>query len=482
VKVLVTGASGFIGRLLVPALADAGHDVRAMVRSTRPDFGPDVDVVRADVLEAESLDAAFAGADVVFYLVHSMAASKNFEELDRKAARNVAEAAGRHGVKRIIYLGGLGETDQGLSPHLASRAEVGRILGSAGVPVTTFRAALIIGAGGASYEMLRHLVERLPVMITPRWVNTLSQPIAVADVIRYLVTCLDVEAATGHVLDIGGPDVMTYREMMERFAAVEGKRLWILGVPVLTPRLSSYWVNLVTPVSASVARPLIDGLRNEMIVRDAAASALMPFDLIPYEKAVMDALVSGIVARLETGKVSGVVPEVAEAAFGLGYGPRRRGVVLEARVLAVGCRAEDLWRAASSVGGANGWYFMDGAWTLRGWIDGLLGGPGNQRSRPDRLEPGAQIDSWTIERYVEGRDLCLRSRMRLPRLARLGLHVREQGSRALLVQWVEFHPNFLTWFYWWAAYPLHRLVFRGLMKGIAGRAGVIKEDVGVVQA
>ena len=481
-KVLVTGAAGFIGRRLGPSLTAAGHEVRAMIRSTSLDFGSGVDVVRADLLDAGSLDAACAGADVVFYLVHSMAASKDFEELDRTAAQNVAEAASRHGVKRIIYLGGLGETDQELSPHLASRAEVGRILGSAGVPVTTFRAALIIGAGGASYEMLRHLVERLPVMITPRWVNTLSQPIAVADVIRYLVTCLDVEDTVGRTLDIGGPDVMTYREMMERFAAVVGKRLWILGVPVLTPRLSSYWVNLVTPVSAAVARPLIDGLRNEMVVRDHAASALMPFDLTPYEKAVMDALVAGLGGRLETGKVSGVVPEVAEAAFGLGYDPRRRGVVLEVRVLPVSCRADELWRAATSVGGKNGWYFMDGAWTVRGWIDGLLGGPGNQRSRPDRLEPGAELDSWTLERYVEGRDLCLRSRMRLPRLARLGLHVRAQGPRALLVQCVEFHPNFLTWFYWWAAYPLHRVVFRGLMKGIAGHVGVIKEDIGVVQA
>jgi hypothetical protein len=294
--------------------------------------------------------------------------------------------------------------------------------------------------------------------------------------------CLDVEETAGRVLDIGGPDVMTYREMMERFAAVEGKRLWILGVPVLTPRLSSYWVNLVTPVSASVARPLIDGLRNEMVVRDHAASALMPFDLTPYEKADMDALVAGLGDRLETGKVSGVVPEVAEAAFGLGYDPSRRGVLLEARVLPVSCGAEELWRAASSVGGKNGWYCMDSAWTVRGWIDGLLGGPGNQRSRPDSFESGAQLDSWTIERYVEGRDLCLRSRMRLPRLARLGLHVREQGPRALLVQWVEFHPNFLTRLYWWATYPMHRLVFRRLMTGIASHVGAIKEDIGVVQA
>jgi uncharacterized protein YbjT (DUF2867 family) len=469
-RVLVTGASGFIGRRLIPDLVARGHTVRALVRKTKPAIDAEYEPVRGDVLDRDSLVLALDSIDVLYYLVHSMGALGDFEKKDRKAAENVAQAAKAAGVKRIIYLGGLGGEDRELSPHLASRAEVGRTLGSTGIPVTTLRAAIIIGATGSSYEMLRTLVERLPAMITPRWVKTRTQPIAVDDVIHYLSECLDAEQTSGLDLDIGGPEVLTYREMMTRFAAVEGKRRFIIDVPVLTPRLSSYWVNLVTPVPASIARPLIDGLRNETVVRDDRARRLMPFELTPYDEAVRKALRDALPERLAGGRVVGIVPEVANEAYDLGFDPRKPGVALEARALAVRESEERTWEAVSSIGGKNGWYFADWAWTVRGWFDALIGGIGDRRERPETLKAGDLLDTWEIIRLVPGRDLVLKSRMRMPRLALQGLHVRPHPDGSLLVQYVEFHPNLVTWLYWWALFPAHRFIFRSLLRAIAVRA------------
>lgn len=467
--VLVAGATGFVGRRLVGALVKRGHEVRALVRRDPPaGLLTGAKLMRGDVLDEGSMEPAMSGVDVVYYLVHSMSKGREFEETDRRAAEITAGVAKRSGVRRIIYLGGLGG-DGELSPHLASRAEVARVLASTGVLVTTLRAAIIVGAGGTSYEMLRNLVERLPVMITPRWVQTRCQPIAIDDVIAYLVGTLENEDTAGRVLDIGGPDVLTYRQMMERFAAVEGKRRWILGVPVLTPRLSSYWVNLVTPIPASIARPLIEGLRNEVVVTDHSAE-IIPVDRTGYDEAVMKALVEALPERLESGEVVGIVPEVANRAYSLGHQPRRPGVILEARALLVDAPAREVWESIASLGGENGWYYMDWAWGLRGWLDGLVGGAGNKRGRPQRLAQGELLDSWIVDRCQEGEDLVLRTGYRLPKEARMALHVRPQGDKSVLVQWVEFEPNALTWAYWWAAYPIHRLVFRGLVRAIADRA------------
>jgi uncharacterized protein YbjT (DUF2867 family) len=289
--VLVTGATGFIGRRLVSALADEGFRVRAMVRRPQALVPEGVETVVADLLEPLSLDAALAGVDTAYYLVHSMAAGRaGFEHRDRQAARNFTAAADRAGVRRTIYLGGLGETGSDLSEHLASRLEVAKILRSGRFLTTVLRAAIIIGAGGASYEIIKALVDRLPVMITPRWVSTRCQPIAVVDVIRYLVGCLREERTAGGVFDIGGPEILSYRDMMERFARLRGKRLLIVPVPLLTPKLSSYWVGLVTPVKASISMPLIEGLRNEVVCRDTRLRDLLPFPLTPFDEALRRAL------------------------------------------------------------------------------------------------------------------------------------------------------------------------------------------------
>jgi len=288
--VLVAGASGFIGQRLVRALVAEGVQVRCLVRRDVP-LPAGVQAVSGDLLKPDTLPTALHGVDTVYYLVHSMAAGRfNFEKRDRWAAENFTRAATRAGVRRVIYLGGLGETGAELSEHLRSRMEVGEILQGGGFATTLLRAAVIFGAGGASFEMIRSLVEHLPIMITPRWVDTRCQPIAVDDVIRYLTGCLHEERTTGETFDIGGPEILTYREMMERFAAIEGRWLLIIPVPVLTPQLSSYWVGLITPVKPSIAMPLIEGLANEVVCRENRIRELLPFPLTPYNEAVRIAL------------------------------------------------------------------------------------------------------------------------------------------------------------------------------------------------
>jgi uncharacterized protein YbjT (DUF2867 family) len=290
-KILVTGASGFIGTRLVTALQEESYPLRCMVRQLRPAASGGVETVIGDLLEPATLEAAFSGVDTAYYLVHSMAAGRaGFETRDRDAARNFVAAARRAGVRRVIYLGGLGETGDNLSHHLASRIEVARILQEGPFLTTILRAAVIIGADGASFEMVRFLVHRLPLMITPRWVSTRCQPIAVGDVIRYLVGCLTDERTAGKTFDIGGPEILTYREMMERVARVMGRHCTILPIPVLTPKLSSYWVGLMTPVKPSISMPLIEGLSNEVICRDQRIREVLPFPLIPFDDAVRLAL------------------------------------------------------------------------------------------------------------------------------------------------------------------------------------------------
>ncbi|HEY6009289.1 MAG TPA: NAD(P)H-binding protein [Geobacteraceae bacterium] len=290
-RVLVTGATGFIGRRLVQALAAEGYRLRVLVRRVDAQVPPGVEVAVGDLLERQGLDAALAGVDTAFYLVHSMAAGRaGFERRDRQAAENFCVAADRAGLRRLIYLGGLGEAGNGLSEHLASRREVADILRRGRFLTTCLRAAVIIGAGGASYEMIKVLVRRLPVMITPRWVSTRCQPIAVGDVVRYLVGCLCDERTAGETFDIGGPEILSYRQMMERFARLENRALFIVPVPLLTPKLSSYWVGLITPVRPSISMPLIEGVKNEVVCRDNRLRAFLPFPLTPYDEAVKIAL------------------------------------------------------------------------------------------------------------------------------------------------------------------------------------------------
>jgi len=472
----VTGATGYVGGRLVPRLLAEGYRVRCLARSPekldgRP-WRDRVDVVRGDVLDPSTLGPFLDGLHAIYYLVHAMAeGERGFEERDRRAARGTARAAAGAGVKRIIYLGGLGETGEHLSRHLASRRETGRALREGPVPVTELRAAVIVGSGSMSFEMIRALVERLPVMLTPRWVNTRCQPIAIGDVLRYLVGCLAEERTAGAAFDIGGAEVLTYRDMMLGYARARGLKRIMLPVPVLSPRLSSYWVDLITPIPASYARPLIQGLRNEVVVRDDRIRGLVPFEPMGYEEAVRRAMALTDRSEVETRWTEASLPFVHSRADA-GAAP---GEIVDVRTAFCAAPPEAAWRSISGIGGRRGWYAYDTLWNLRGLMDRMSGGVGMRRGRrdPDRLRPGDALDFWRVEAVDPGRALVLRAEMKVPGEAWLEFRVEPggDGTSCTIVQRARFRPvPFWGRAYWTALLPVHAVVFRGMVRAIAERA------------
>ncbi|WP_046470843.1 SDR family oxidoreductase [Allosalinactinospora lopnorensis] len=479
-RVLVTGATGYIGGRLVPELLREGHEVRCLARSPgklrdHPWRG-EVEVVGGDVLDRESLDAALAGVEVAYYLVHAMAGGGGFAHRDREAAQAFAGAAGAAGVRRIVYLGGLTPAGQDLSPHLRSRAQVGEVFLRCAVPATVLRAAVILGSGSASFEMLRYLTERLPVMTTPRWVSNRVQPIAVRDVLRLLVKSAEPPAETNRGFDIGGPDVLTYADMIQRFARVAGVRpRLILPVPVLSPGLSSLWVGLVTPVPAGIARPLVESLRNEAVcAENDIADYLDDRDRLGFEEAVRLALRRIGEARVDTrwssadwpSAPSDPLPTDPDWAGGSLYADERTRPVPASRTA--------LWQVIEGIGGERGWYSWRSAWSVRGWLDRLVGGVGLRRGRrdPRRLRVGDSLDFWRVEAIEPERLLRLRAEMRLPGLAWLELRAEHPAGRGtVLRQRALFHPRGLAGqLYWWGLAPLHGLVFGSMARNIAEAA------------
>ncbi|MFF3936925.1 SDR family oxidoreductase [Streptomyces phaeofaciens] len=482
---LVTGATGYIGGRLVPELLAAGLRVRCLARSPERlrdhPWADAVEVVQGDVTDAGSVARAMRGADVAYYLVHALGAGGDFEETDRRAARIFGERAREAGLSRLVYLGGLtprGVPERELSPHLRSRAEVGRILLASGVPTAVLRAAVVIGSGSASFEMLRYLTERLPVMVTPSWVHTRIQPVAVRDVLRALVGGARLPGDVNRTFDIGGPDVLTYREMMIRYAAVaELPKRVILPVPMLSPGLSSHWVGLVTPVPASIARPLTESLRHEVVCHEHDIARYVPDPPghpVGFDEAVRLALRRVREAKVATrwssaslpGAPSDPLPTDPDWAGGSLYSDRRE--------LCVAAPRASLWRVIEGIGGDNGWYSFPLAWAVRGWLDRLAGGVGLRRGRRDaaRLRVGDSLDFWRVEEIEPGRLLRLRAEMRLPGLAWLEMYAEtDDAGRTRFRQRALFHPHgLLGHAYWWSVSPFHAVVFGGMARNIARAA------------
>jgi len=467
---LVFGASGYIGTNLVPALLAAGFDVRAAARHVdvlEARGWEGVDLVAADALEPASLAPALDGVDVAFYLVHSMAAGSGFAHLDREAATNFREAAAAARVSRIIYLGGL-QPHSEASEHLQSRRETGDILREGSVPVTEIRAGIVVGAGSAGFEVIRDLVNHLPVMTTPKWVRSKTRPIALSDLLAYLVALTTRPETSEQIFDVGGPETLSYGEMLTGFAEATGKRRWIIPVPVLTPRLSSYWLALVTSVPASVARPLIDGLRHDLIPDDRAIRAALPIPLHSYREAIH--------AALEQERALAVPARWTEGALAFrGYNPEvsyySKG---ERTETATRASAASVWKVVTSIGGDTGYYFANPLWRIRGFLDRLVGGPGMRRGRrhPADVRVGDTLDFWRVVAIDPGQRLTLLAEMRLPGTAVLEFEVLPDGDRASkLVTSARFHPaGLLGLAYWYALVLAHNQIFHQMPKAMAKRA------------
>jgi uncharacterized protein YbjT (DUF2867 family) len=485
-RCLVTGATGYIGGRLAPALLEDGRDVRVLAREPARlrdvPWADMTEVVRGDVIDADSVVAAMHGVDAAYYLVHAMSGGPGFADRDRIAAETFRDAARAAGVSRVVYLGGLAPRTGALSPHLRSREEVADLLLDSETTTVVLRAAAILGSGSASFEMLRYLTERLPAMVTPRWVRNRLQPIAVRDVLRYLRAAADLPSVVHGAYDVGGPDVVTYAELMQRYARAAGLRRRVLvPVPVLSPRLSSYWVDLVTPVPAALARPLVESLRHEMICGDDDIRRWIPDPprgLLGVDEALQLALDKVRDAAVETRWSSAAWPPARTGVAPsdpMPTDPTWAGgsVYVDEREARVKADKADLWAIVEGIGGANGWYSFPLAWSARGLLDRLVGGVGLRRGRrdPERLRVGDSVDFWRVEELEPGTVLRLRAEMRLPGRAWLELRVGGEDGAATYGQRAVFVPRGLAGHvYWWVVAPFHGFVFGGMRRNIAAAA------------
>ncbi|MBB3036423.1 SDR family oxidoreductase [Hoyosella altamirensis] len=480
---LVTGATGYIGGRLAPRLIEAGHKVRVLART--PDklrdvpWSPDAEIVQGDLTDADSLRAACDGIDVVYYLVHSMGGAGKFADLERDSARNFVAAAEAAGVKRIVYLGGLHPADGDLSPHLRSRAEVGDILLASSIPTVVLQAGVVIGSGSASFEMIRHLTDRLPVMVTPKWVKNRIQPIAVRDALYYLLSFADLTVAEGvnRSFDIGGPDVMEYGQMMRTYGDVAGlPKRRMLVVPVLTPRLAGHWINLVTPVPKALAMPLIESLQCEAVAHENDIDGYVPQPeggLTPYRRSVYLAL-----QRIEDGKVetrwsNAAVPDTPSDLLPSDPDWAGETAYTDLRTQSTSASPEKLWAVIEGIGGENGWYSFPLAWTIRGWMDRVVGGVGLRRGRrdPHRLYKGEALDFWRVEEIEHGSLLRLRAEMKVPGGAWLEMRVQPHDDGSELLQRAVFFPRGLFGrLYWFSILPFHGIIFQGMARNITQTA------------
>ncbi len=467
--ILLTGATGYVGGRLLHALETAGYRVRCLSRQPEALIArvteTTTQIVKGDVLDGDSLGPAMSGVHTAYYLVHAMASVKSFEDEDRRSAHAFAAASRDASVQRIIYLGGLGSGNE-LSAHLRSRQEVGRILRESGTQTIEFRASIVLGSGSASFEMIRALVEKLPVMTTPRWVRTRTQPIAIEDVIAYLMQALDIQISGSRIVEIGGADQVSYLDLMKAYARERQLKRWMIPVPVLSPWLSSLWLGLVTPVYARLGRELVDSLRNETIVNDRSANTLFSVRVLGHQEALRRALANEDRDFAETRWSDAfsslrIAPSWGGAKFG------RR--IVDSRSARVPYSPALAFQPIERLGGRTGWYYANWLWQTRGLLDLLFGGAGMRRGRrdPDRLRPGDTVDFWRVEKIERGHLLRLAAEMRLPGRAWLQFEVEPNGSGSTIRQTAIFDPvGLLGHLYWYLSYPLHELVFAGMLAGI----------------
>ena len=484
--ILVTGATGYIGGRLIPRLLEKGYIVRCLARHPehlegRP-WTSRVEVIKGDALSGSGLDTALRGADAAYYLIHSMADAPNFQALEETAARNFAAAAKEYSVNKVIYLGGLGSEAGGLSKHLTSRHRVGGILRSAGLNVTEFRAAIIVGSGGVSFEILRYLTERLPIIPCFKYLkDTLCQPIAIRDVLGYLIGALENPSADNKIIDIGGSTVLTYRDMLKIYAETRGLKRNFLTFPLWSPGLSSRFIGLMTPVPAMFAKPLLESLSNDVVCSNDDALRLFPgIKPLDYRTAVQYALMRISENAVETSWTMAYIPRYNQPYSFIDT----EGLILEDRYLTVNAPPHKIFSVFSGIGGGRGWFYAQFLWTLRAAMDRFMGGVGMRRGRRhlDIIHQGEALDFWRVERIVEGRMILLRAEMKLPGKGWLQFETHKQNDGlAILRQTAYFEPRgFFGYIYWYALYPLHKVIFAGLAAEIKRRAesGTTIQDSG----
>ncbi len=472
--VLLTGATGYVGGRLLKKFEALGVSIRCLARRPehlRSKIGPGVEVVSGDLMDISSLAAAFAGVHTAYYLVHSMGSAGSFEEQDREAAQNFGQAARAAGVQRIVYLGGLGNEQESLSPHLRSRHEVGDILRASEIPVIEFRASIILGSGSLSFQLIRSLVERLPVMIMPRWVRVPAQPIAINDVLSYLIAALDLPLSGSRTYEIGGADQVTYADLMKEYARQRGLKRWLVPVPVLTPYLSSLWLGLVTPVFARIGRKLIESIRHPTIVRDPAALTEFSIHPVGVRQAIADALRNEDQELAQTRWSDALSSSgTARSWFGVQFGPR----LIDSRAVTVEASAAEAFAPVLRIGGKKGWYCANWLWRLRGILDLLVGGVGLRRGRrdPESLRVGDTVDCWRVEALEPNRMLRLTAEMKVPGRAWLEFEVTESEGKSTIRQTASFDPvGLMGRAYWYVVYPLHQYVFGGMLRAISREVG-----------
>ncbi|MBV6394357.1 MAG: hypothetical protein KPEEDBHJ_03612 [Anaerolineales bacterium] len=480
--ILVTGATGYVGGRLVPRLLEAGYRVRCLARDPSRLQGrawaKHVEIAAGDALNLNELVEAMKGVSVAYFLIHGKQGGSQSAERDLRAARNFSQAAEGEGLEQIIYLGELVDPTADLSPYLRSRHEIGFVLRHGKTPVTELRSGMIVGSGSALFEMIRYITERQPILVCPAWFFSHAQPIAIRDALAYLAEALETPDAIGRVIEIGGPSRLTYADMLLGYAKERNLRRWLIHTPFHAPRLSAYWVHMVTPIHWRVVAPLIEGLRAELVVRDETARKLFPrIQPIEYQTAVHLAL--GRIARdsVETSWSDALVTAMGDVK------PYRftveDGMYVERRQTVIDLPAETVFRSYTGIGGERGWLFMDWAWGMRGWLDKAIGGVGLRRGRrhPDEIHAGESLDFWRVEEVEKNRLMRLRAEMKLPGRAWLQFEsepAAEGKDNTLFTITAYFAPyGFLGFFYWYAMWPFHKPLFDGLARRLVSRARVL---------